>query len=233
MTQGIYRGKPPAEVPLYTMTEAAHHLRLPVMTLRSWALGRAYPTQKGVKGFDPIFRLADPGRRLLSFLNLVEAQVLRALRTRHGLSLRHIRMALHELHRREPARAHPLALEPFLTNDADLFLERYGRLINLNRDGQYEIAEALKAHLKRIERASDGSPIVFYPFLLRDTPVPESPIALNPRVAFGRPVLAGTGISTAMIASLIRAGDSIESVSGDYELSLDQVRAACAFEAAA
>ena len=43
----IYKGKNPGDVPVYSISEAPHYLRLPVATIRSWAIGRRYPTQAG------------------------------------------------------------------------------------------------------------------------------------------------------------------------------------------
>jgi len=37
----------PRELPSYGITEAAHYLRLPTATLRSWLRGRYYPTETG------------------------------------------------------------------------------------------------------------------------------------------------------------------------------------------
>jgi len=58
-------------------------------------------------------------------------------------------------------------------------------------------------------------------------------VTINPRVGFGRPTVTGTGISTAVLASLVRAGESVDSVAEDYDLSIDQVTAAIRFEEAA
>ncbi|MBI5441113.1 MAG: DUF433 domain-containing protein [Deltaproteobacteria bacterium] len=60
-----------------------------------------------------------------------------------------------------------------------------------------------------------------------------APVTVDPRVAFGRPVITGTGISTAVIAIFVRAGDRIEAIAEDYDLSPEQVEAAVTFEEAA
>ena len=69
----------------YTPAEAARYLRLPVAKLRSWVLGRQYPTAEGSGQFPPLIRPASQQLPLLSFANLVEAHVLRSLRTEHGV----------------------------------------------------------------------------------------------------------------------------------------------------
>src|SRR5215510_2250483 len=80
--------------PAYQLTEAARYLRLPVATLRAWTLGRPYPTVRGEGHFRPIIRPASGKPLLLSFSNLIEAHVLRALRTEHAVSVKAVRQAV-------------------------------------------------------------------------------------------------------------------------------------------
>ena len=80
--------------PAYQLAEAAHYVRLALATLRSWVVGRGYPVSKGKGFFEPLIRAADPGGHVLSFNNLIEAHVLRALRSDHGVSIRSVRVAL-------------------------------------------------------------------------------------------------------------------------------------------
>ena len=72
-------------LPAYGIKEAAHYLSIPNATLRSWVLGRHYPTGTGKRFFWPIIELPDKDQRLLSFVNLVEAHVLDAIRRHKGL----------------------------------------------------------------------------------------------------------------------------------------------------
>jgi lambda repressor-like predicted transcriptional regulator len=82
------------DVSAYTLAEAARYTRLPPATLRSWMLGREYPTTEGVAQFPPLIRPASLRPPLLSFSNLIEAHVLRSLRTEHGVSVKALRNAL-------------------------------------------------------------------------------------------------------------------------------------------
>ena len=41
-------------------------------------------------------------------------------------------------------------------------------------------------------------------------------VVIDPLVSFGRPVLAGTGIPTAIIAERYKAGESIDELANDY-----------------
>ena len=60
----------------------------------SWVLGRRYPTAEGHAEFPPLIRPASRRPPLLSFSNLIEAHVLRSLRTEHGVSVKALRSAL-------------------------------------------------------------------------------------------------------------------------------------------
>lgn len=75
----------PREVPAYGLAEAAYYLGIPTATLRSWVLGRDYSVADGTRRFAPIIEIADRKRKLLSFINLVEAHILSALRREHAI----------------------------------------------------------------------------------------------------------------------------------------------------
>ena len=79
----IYGGADPRELPGYTIADASRYLHVPKATLRSWFLGRTYPRGGGVAEFGRLLTPAGRAAPQLSFLNLVEAHVLRALRTEH------------------------------------------------------------------------------------------------------------------------------------------------------
>ena len=95
-TGRVTRAKPfnPQDTPAYPLTEAARYLKVPAATLRSWVIGRPYPRGEGVAHFQPLIRPSSARPPLLSFWNLVEAHVLRSLRTEHGISLKDLREAL-------------------------------------------------------------------------------------------------------------------------------------------
>lgn len=53
---------------------------------------------------------------------------------------------------------------------------------------------------------------------------------IDPRRAFGKLVVAGAGIPTAVIADRLRAGDTLVHLAKDYHLKLEQVGAALRWE---
>lgn len=201
----------PRNTPSYRLNEAAHYLRIPKATLRSWLVGQG--------SFKPVIAIADRGTLRLSFVNLVEAHVLDALRRQYQVSLQKIRQALATLSKLppppEPSR-HPLAQHRFATDGKHLLIEELGRLINLNERGQLEMKATLDQHLKRIVWAKDGAPAKLFPFTRKRQPNEPKAIVIDPTLSFGRPVLAGTGIATAVVAERYKAGESIQDLANDY-----------------
>jgi len=202
-------------MPVYSVPEASHYLLAPTATVRSWVLGRSYPTKTGCKFFKPVIAVPDTTRRSLSFINLVEVHVLDALRRDHQVPLDKIRDALDYL-RKEFGSEHPLAEERFTTDGLDLFVQKYGQLINASRVGQLGMKELLETYLKRVERDAKGVALRLYPFTRKRASEEPRSVVIDPFVSFGKPVLAGTGISTAIVAERYKAGESVGQLSADY-----------------
>ncbi len=93
-----------------------------------------------------------------------------------------------------------LRLAGLVTDGTDIFVEELGELVNLNQEGQRAMRALLEAHLKRIERDEAGLAIRLFPFTGRPSPDAARLVSIDPRVAFGRPVIAGTRVPTAEIA---------------------------------
>jgi uncharacterized protein (DUF433 family) len=226
----------PRLLPAYSVAEAAHYLRMPEETLRSWVVGRLYPVSGQSKRSRPLVHLDDPQRRYLSFINLVEAHVLAAIRRRHGVKLPKVRAALDYV-RKQFQVERPLIDQAFQTNGLDLFVERYGDMINASREGQQAMKEILSVYLQRIERDTRGLPIKLYPFT-RDTDSATAPrrdprvVVMSPTVSFGRPVVAGTGIPVAALYERYKAGDSVADLARDFRLETGAVEEAIRCEAA-
>ena len=231
-----HSSKDPRFLPAYTVAEAAHYLRMPRETLRSWVAGRPYPVSGQIKRSQPVIQLDDPGHTHLSFINLVEAHVLAAIRRHHGVKLPKVRKALDYI-RQQFQVERPLVDQTFQTDGLDLFVERYGQMINVSRQGQQAMKEIISAYLQRIERDTRGLPIKLYPFT-RVTESEQAPtsdprvIVMSPTISFGRPVIAGTGISVLAIYERYQAGDSIADLATDFRLEPSDIEEAIRCEAA-
>lgn len=232
-SSGNRKSRDPREVPRYGISEAAHYLRVPIATLRSWVVGRNYPTKEGDKFFTPLIELPNSSDSKLSFINLIEAHVLTALRREHHISIPRVRQALNYVKRKLHS-IHPLADQQFATDGIDLFIDKYGELINISRDGQLAMRDMLKNYLKRIVRDRRGSPLQLYLYTRKGTADEPQLIVVGPSVSFGRPVLAGTGISTCILAERYKAGESINELSIDYGRSREEIEEAirCELKAA-
>jgi uncharacterized protein (DUF433 family) len=55
-------------------------------------------------------------------------------------------------------------------------------------------------------------------------------IQINPAVGFGKPVIAGTGISTAVVVSRFNARESMDDLASEYGLKPRQVEGAICWE---
>ncbi len=220
------------DAPTYTVAEAAHYLRLPAATLRSWALGRQYPTADGAAHFSPRIRPATRRPPLLSFWNLIEAHVLRSLRMEHGVSVPRLRAAL-DYAERELGIERLLLRAELRTNAGSIFLAKYGELIELSASGQLAMRRVLHEHLKRIAWDRSNFPEQLYPFLPAGEAEKERPIVIDARLAFGRPILASKSISTRAIADRIDAGETVAAVAADYGLDSSEIEQAAVYERAA
>jgi uncharacterized protein (DUF433 family) len=216
----------------YTVADAARYLRLPAATLRSWAMGRQYPTPEGSSQFSPLIRPASRQPPLLSFSNLIEAHVLRSLRTEHGVPVQALRSALAYAER--SLGIGRLLLRPELRAEAGrVFLDRYGELIELSASGQLAMRRLFDEHLQRVEWNASKFPMRLYPFVSAAAPSAERAIVIDPRIAFGRPVVVRKGISTSVIAERIDAGETVEDIAADYDLGRPEIEQAILYERAA
>lgn len=228
--------KDPRDIAAYTVVEAAHYLGVPASTARSWFAGTSYSHHGVSKRFHAVIKPADPKTIGLSFSNLVEAYVLTAIRRERKIGLPTIRKGLAFLTNKLGS-PRPLLNAQFATKGAELLVEHLGEIINLSRNGQIEMADMIAAYLERVERDAKGVPIKLYPFM-RSQPLREQPrtVVIDPRVAFGRPVLAGTGIPTAVLAEQFKAGDQPKDLAKEYgaeeQAVWDAIRCELALEAA-
>jgi len=205
----------PRELPAYGLAEAAHYLRIPVATLRSWVCGRFYPTEGGRRFFKPLIELPDPKLAALSFVNLVEAHVLDAIRRDHSIPLPKVRVALEYVGKHFGSKR-PLAEQRFETDGAHLFVSRFGQLVAASQSGQLAMEQMLAAHLRRVEHDAGGLAVRLYPFTRKRQPDEPRLVVIDPYVCFGRPTMAGTGVATNIVAERYKAGESIDELAQDY-----------------
>lgn len=218
--------------PAYGLTEGARYVRLPAATLRTWLVGRHYPKGDGHARFHPLIQPARSQPLQLSFYNLVEAHVLRALRTEHGVALAELRRAIS--YAQKKLHIPHLLLSPELrTHAGQVFLDRYVELINLSASGQLAMRKMFDQHLQRVEWDRWKFPVRLYPYVDAGADKDERVIAIDARIAFGRPIVKTAGVSTAAIADRIDAGETVEALAEDYDLSQEEIEQAVLYSRAA
>lgn len=223
----LYGHDDPRDVPAYGMSEASRYLGIPASTLRSWTIGQQYRVRGQHRFFAPVIQIADPGKRFLSFWNLFEAYVCDALRCDHNISLQKIRSAIQFIRRTDPKSKHPLVEKKFATVGVELFIEEYSHVIGASNGGQLGIRAVLEQYLRRVDRDRFGRVARLYPFT-RTTRSDEAPrvVVLDPLVFFGRPVISGTRIATAIVYERWKAGESVSALVADYQRSSEEIEEA-------
>ena len=199
--------------PLYTPSDISRYAHVHPKTLQAWTdkRGGALLSRAGGRSVAPF-----------SFIELIEAHVLVALRKLHGVPMQRIRKAVRWLSDQFET-AHPLAEIDLETDGRDVFADYLDLKVSASEGGQIVIPEVVKAYLRRIERDEEG-PVRYYPF----TTYEASPtlIVMDPRVDFGRPVIKGTRIETVMIFDRYSGGESLTDLAKDYALAIVAVEEA-------
>jgi len=186
------------EAPNYSVVEAAVYLHLKPEEIRRWIHGE-------------VIQASPQG---LSFQNILELHILKGLRKQTRLPMQRIRRAL-QVYGETEKTAHPLLDRRLETDGASLFLHDGNDYWNLNRSGQMDFPQILAAYLQRIHRLDDGQ-IVYFPFIASEDANEPKSIQMTPAVAFGRPVLARTGVSADVIVGRFRARETITDLAEEY-----------------
>ena len=222
--QDLYAGADPRELPAYSMVEAARYVGTPLNTLRAW-LGRQ-------RGFAGVIELPS-GSDQLSFFNLTEAFVINGLRRKHGIPMQRLRATIEWLQSLMVESRHPLADLDLSTFAHEVFLEDRAQVVNATRHGQLGVREILEPVLLRVEKDPQGrGAIRLFPFTRPTQQKSPRMIVIDPRIAFGRPVIAGTGIPTAVLHERWKAGEGLSSLAEDYDRPLEEIEEAIRYEAA-
>jgi|SRR5271165_3840280 len=224
------------ELPSYSITEAAYYLCIPSSTLKTWF--RGYRGLTG-KRHPPMLKPADGRRLLLSFYNLVEAHILEAARRRR-VSTKRLRIAVEWANENLPG-PHPLLTHEFKTAGKRVFIEKLeGHTVEASRYGQIvslKMAPMLKRFLRSILRGPDDLPIEIHPIRPakrvartdedEDKPkrayVLEGPLAINPKICSGRPVVKGTDVLASILRTRAHASESLSDLAKDYDMDKSEV----------
>jgi uncharacterized protein (DUF433 family) len=87
---------------------------------------------------------------------------------------------------------------------------------------------------RRVEHDQQGLAARLFPFTRPGGLVADQPrtVVIDSRVAFGRPVLVGTGVPTAVLADRYKAGESMQELAEDYDCARELIQEAIRCELA-
>lgn len=200
------------EHPRYSVQEAAEYIHIPATTLKAWIRGQNYVDRKTGKRktFAAVIEAADPTNKLLSWLNLAEAHVLRAT-TERNIPLKNVRKALDYV-RSQSASRHPLLTKDFRTFGKLIFLKELGDTINItDPQGNLVMQEILEGYLERLDwNEGDLLPIQIHP-------IHTTRLVINPLISSGKPVIKGTGIMVSILRDRAKT-ESIPDLANDYDI---------------
>jgi uncharacterized protein (DUF433 family) len=225
----LFGGTDPRALARYSYSEAARATGVPASTVAAWVRGMGYGVKGGKGYFKPVIERPVEGR--LSFFNLIEVHVLRSLRTKHAVKIQHVRDAA-AIAEKQYDIQRLLLSEQLRFAAGELFLESYGRIVQLSRAEQLVLQGVLNSQLERIDFGEGGLPLDFSP-LERVTPTGRKLILVSPSISFGRPIVRRLGVTTRVIADRINAGEAPDDVCEDYGLERDELTEALAYESAA
>lgn len=227
----LYGDTDPRDQPWYTYPEAARATGIPASTLRAWTVGQRYRRKSDRAFFRPAITRPSESDARLSFTNLIEAHVLRALRTVHEVHLESIREAV-ALAEREFGIERLLTSPELRTSAGEVFLHHYTELLELSGAVQTVMVGMLDEYLNRVTFDEARLPVEFRPYSKKPSDAGRDLIALTPYVGFGRPLIRRVGVSTQAIVQRLEAGESAEAVTRDYGLRPDELEEAILYEAA-
>ncbi len=215
---------------LYTVPEASRLSHVPNRTIRRWMLGHRTGGDDAAHELPPVWHGQVPriGETFgLGFLDLMELRFVRAFR-QHGVSLAVIRQTA-ERARDIFQRDHPFTRTRFLTDGQWIFAETVEetgetKLLNLARS-QYAFQDVIKPSLyKSVQFSDDGDAVSWFPLW------PKKQVLVDPRRSFGRPIVAHGGVPTEALAQAVQAEGSEQRVARWYDVPVEAVKAAVAFE---
>ena len=208
---------------IYDVPETARYLRAASHGERLYPAGSGTLIRWIRRGIVSQELIEVGGRELLiGFEDMISLRVIAALRAA-GVSWREIDRSGDWL-RSATGAERPFATDWLWTGQGEVFAEWGERLVSASRSGQLALRLLLK-YLIPIHGLSfsqeTGAATSWEPL---------ERVLLRPTVQFGSPCVKGTRIPTRTIAGMIEAGDSADFVAASFDLSADEVQAACDWE---
>lgn len=210
---------------IYTAPEAARMVGMQPATLKRWLLGYDHDAKREEPLWHPQYDVQADAGVLLGFRDLVEARIVNALRAKR-IGLPTIRICM-ERARAIVGQDRPFSTSQFKTDGKTIFLEitrnlDEPELIDLRRK-QGVFNRVVAPSLADLDFGPDGAERWW---LLHG----KRTVVADPDRAFGQPIIADHGITTARVAQAVRAEGSINAVAKIYEIKPKLIRDALAYE---
>jgi uncharacterized protein (DUF433 family)/DNA-binding transcriptional MerR regulator len=212
---------------MFSEAEAARLLGIAHSTLHYWLEGGV----RRQRSYKPILRAEATGARSVTWAEFVEAGLLRQYRRDLKVPMGELR-AFIDLLRDAFSVPYPLAHHRPYVADRQLVLEAQEEaglgpdfcLVAVVR-GQTVLTPASDDFVQRVEWGDDIA------MRWRPHDDPRSPVRMDPERRFGKPAVGG--VSTEALWEQSEGGDYLEETAEAFDLSLDEVRWAIAYETSA
>ena len=206
---------------LYTIDQAARLARLSPQILYRWFDGTSDSPPAMIR------RIPKNGANVVSFIDLMQALAIRALRKQNRISLQKVRLTVKAAE--QTGHPHPFALQhrTFLFDD-DIVIELYnGDLIQVT--GKYKqqqlIRPVVELYLEDVGFDLFGKANSYTPMREGDRK-----IVIQPTIKFGAPVVMPCGYTVSAILDAVESEGSIEAAASAFEIEQDDVKFALRYD---
>lgn len=202
---------------IFTLRETANYLRVPKSTIHEWA--RPQERKRAL-----ITCFPRQGRQAtVPFIGFAEAYVLAMFR-RAGVPLQRIRPAVKVLSSTIGV-DHALASRKLYTDGAEVLYDYAAKreeeeLLELVvvRTGQHQFSEVVRDYLRRITYGEDG-----WASRVRLPTYHRAEVVVDPRIAFGLPLVLNGGARVEDLVDRFVAGDSVADIADDFGVPSEEV----------
>lgn len=202
---------------IFTLRETAGYLDVPKSNIQRWA--------RPPEAKHPLITCFPPHGReaTVPFIGFAEAFVLSSFR-RAGVPLQRIRPAV-EVLEKEIGVDHALASKRLYTDGAEVLFdyankrgEREVMDLVVVRTQQRQFSGVVKDYLKRIHYGGDG-----WADSVRLPTYGNAKVIVDPKVAFGLPIVSHGGARVEDLVDRFQAGDSVAEIATDFSVPPDEV----------
>lgn len=222
MISSVSYEHPSVQRPLYSFAEADRIAGVTSNTSRRWLKGYSFWYDGEQRNMPPVTWTTED-RDAVSFVDLMEVATIGKLRKK-GFSFKRIRK-INATARFYLQTDRPLVTERFKVKGRDIFVDDgFGILLEVGYGaGMQAWDEVLNPFLDTVEY--EGEIVRRWWPLGKDVAV-----LVDPNFGFGLPVVEGTGVRTEILAERHGAGDSIEEISYDFDVTPKQINDALRWE---